>query len=78
LKIPKSPAAEGSRVDEDDEEMELEDAKENRRTVVAPGFVFPAKAASAREEGNAVSGSDSSPKDKITDEELRDASREKS
>jgi hypothetical protein len=77
--IPKSPVAEGSRVDEDEEhESDYEDAKENRRTVIGLPFVFPG-AADVQRDSNAASQSDDSPnvRDRISDEELRNASREK-
>lgn len=79
--IPKSPVAAGSKVDEDGEASEYEDAKENRRTVISPPFVFPdvasGEAHDSQRESNAEDHSDRSLKDSISDEELRNASREK-
>lgn len=69
---PRSPPAEGSAVTEAEEDSDYEDAKENRRTVNRPPFVFPA----VEGENNAAAQSDNSPMDKISDEELRKVSRE--
>lgn len=72
LNIPSSPPALGSTVDEDEErQSDYEDAKENRRTIIAPPFVFP-------DNRNATDhGSDLS-KDGPGEEELHKASIDKS
>ncbi|GAB7336101.1 hypothetical protein MBLNU13_g08901t3 [Cladosporium sp. NU13] len=56
--IPKSPVGEGSKVDEDEEgESDYEAAKEHRRTVIAPPFVFPSVESTSEAPGQDGQGS---------------------
>ena len=59
--IPKSPIGDSSKLDEDEEEeSDYEDAKEHRRTVVAPPFVFPNVESTGEAPGQNVQGSSNS------------------
>lgn len=62
--IPKSPIDRGGKVDEDDEEEEegesdYEDAKEHRRTVIGPHFIFPGVESTSEALGKDGQGSSS-------------------
>jgi hypothetical protein len=70
--IPQSPVDGGNKVDEDDEgESDYEDAKEHRRTVIAPPFVFPSV------ESSEVSGQDGQGSSNTADQEQSEQSAQK-